>query len=242
MQKLSNYIADFRILRRRVYTKNLNDITFEDASRRISNVIISMTVIGFIVGIFIGATLFGVIEKTKEHCEMNLDTKYDSAIGDIQWKDSVFAIYKNQADLYLSQEKFKGTPLNGEILALAARNAYDSTGILVPICLALAQAQWESAMGTMGRSPIKNPYNIGEHDSGTVLYFETTFDGVQAYYYLMCKKYLSCKSLNELFTNFTNCNGNRYASNESYEQTIKTQYFQIQKWIKDNYKSYNYEN
>ncbi|MCK9417551.1 hypothetical protein M0Q97_12995 [Candidatus Dojkabacteria bacterium] len=231
MQKLSNYIADFKILRHKVYSKNLKDISFDDVTKRISHIIFIVFLISFIVGGLVGITLFSTIEIIN-NCDFKYHTKFGPAIGDVQWKDSVFLEYKNKADLYLSQEKFKGTPLTGEILALAAYNAYDSTGIILPLPLALAQGQWESDMGRAGRSPIKNPYNVGEHDTGTVLYFETTFEGVQAYYYLMCNDYLSCKSLNELFLNFTNCNGNRYASSQTYEYTITEQYYYIEKWLK----------
>ena len=230
MQKLSNYIADFKILRRKVYIKNLYNISFDDVTKRISHIIFLVFLLSFIVGGFVGGILFSTIETINE-CNFNYQTKFGSAIGDIQWKDSVFTVYKNKANLYLLQEKFKGTPLTGDILALAAYNAYDSTGIILPLSLALAQCQWESDMGRLGRSPRKNPYNVGEHDTGTVLYFKTTFEGVQAYYYLMCNDYLSCKSLNELFLNFTNCNGHRYAASKTYEYNIKEQYYYIEKWL-----------
>jgi len=153
------------------------------------------------------------------------------------WKDSVFKDYKLRADLYLNRPIFKGTPLNGDILSLCAINAYDSTGILLPVELALSQAQWESGMGREGKSPIKNPYNIGEHDSGTVKWFESTFDGVQAYYYFMCNNYLRCKSIDELFYNFTDCGGHRYASGEQYEEKVRSLYYSIKKWIDSNIKN-----
>jgi hypothetical protein len=172
------------------------------------------------------------IDNTKIY-EISYETKYDDVIGSIEWRDSIFTTYSKKADLYL--KKFKGTPIKGDMLSLAAQNAYDSTGILLPLELALSQAQWESGMGLLGRSPKNNPFNIGEYDDGTVLYFESTFDGIQAYYYLMCRLYLSCKSLDELFISFVNCNGHRYAAS-GYESRIRYQYYVIKQWLKDNYK------
>lgn len=150
------------------------------------------------------------------------------------WEDSVFADYKLRADLWLSRSTFEGTPLTGEILTLSARNAYDSTGILLPVELALAQAQLESSMGRAGKSPIKNPYNVGEHDSGTVKWFKSTFDGTQSYFYYMCRNYLRCRSVDQLFVNFVNCSGRRYASLPMYEQNVRNQYYVIKRWLEKN--------
>lgn len=150
------------------------------------------------------------------------------------WEDSVFNAYAKNAQLFLDMPSNKGTPLKGDMMALAARNAYDSTGILLPLELALSQAVWESSLGRKGRSPKNNPYNVGERDSGTTKWYNSTFEGVQEYYYWMCRNYLSCKTLNQLFADFTNCNNKRYASNENYETLIRNTYYNIKKWIKKN--------
>lgn len=150
-------------------------------------------------------------------------------IGSQPWVDSFFTKYERDAELYLSQ--FDSTPIKAGMLRLAAFNAYDSTGIILPVELALAQAQIESSMGTKGRSPKNNPYNIGETDKGTTMWFENTFDGVQAYYFFMCKSYLKCRSLDQLFKNFTNCNDRRYASSTDYEKQISKQYYYIVQYL-----------
>lgn len=235
MKKLTDIVADFKILPRKIFIKSELQLVFIDVTKSASRIIVSICItsliLGFLSGIAFNKTQIVIV---KVPIEIDLNSKHDVAIGGIGWKDSIFVDYKNRADLYLSQEEFLGTPLNGDILALAARNAFDSTGILLPLELALSQGQWESNMGRAGRSPINNPYNVGEYDNGTVLYFESTFDGVQAYYYLMCNNYLSCWSLNELFVNFVNCAGNRYASKAAYERSIKYKYYQIQEWIDEN--------
>lgn len=151
-------------------------------------------------------------------------------IGSQQWRDSVFADYERRAEIYLKL-KYPKSPIKAGMLALAAHNAYDSTGILVPVEFALTQAQIESSMGTKGRSPVNNPFNIGEYDSGTVMWFDSTFDGIQAYYYFITKNYLRCKSLDMLFKNFTNCSGKRYASKPTYEGEVSNQYNYIRRFI-----------
>lgn len=154
--------------------------------------------------------------------------KTELTIGTQEWKDSVFSDYEYRASIYL--QKFN-TPIEPGMLKLAAYNTYDSTGILVPLELALAQAQLESSMGTKGRSPVNNPFNVGEYDNGTVIWFSSTFEGVQAYYYLIAKNYLRCKSINTLFKSFTNCNGYRYASAPNYEIAISNQVNYISEYI-----------
>ena len=70
-----------------------------------------------------------------------------------------------------------------------------------------------------------------EHDSGTVQWFETTFDGVHAYYYFMCNNYLKCSDLKDLFRSFVNCGGKRYASSNDYESHVGPTYYYIKKWL-----------
>lgn len=185
------------------------------------------------IGFILGGLYIDKIEKNN-NLKPQSPTKHDYIIGSKPWLDSTLVEYKNSADMYLSQPEFKGTPITGEILALACANAYDSTGILLPVELALAQAQWESGMGLKGKSPKNNPYNIGETDNGTVIWFNSTFEGVQSYYYWMCLSYLKCSSLDQLFNSFVNCNGNRYATEPTYEVTIRNQYYYIKNFLKQN--------
>jgi len=154
-------------------------------------------------------------------------------------ENDVFISYQEKADLYLKRKYFKGTPITGQMLAKSAKKAYDSTGILLPLELALSQAQWESGMGLKGRSPKTNPFNIGEYGYKTVFKFKTTQEGIDAYYYLLTTKYLKCKSVDELLKNFVNCNDNRYAYGKKYEARVKKQYYFIKKWLNENYLTNN---
>lgn len=202
-----------------------------------SSVVSVLCVVFFFLGTISGSVYITNKIHNQEIQKDNYMSKHDlSPEEHAAWKDSTFKDYKKRADLFLKRPKFEGTPLNGEILSLCARNAYDSTGVLLPLELALSQAIWESSMGREGKSPKNNPFNIGEHDSGTVQYFNSTFEGTQAYYYYMCRDYLSCRTLDELFYSFTNCGGHRYASSPTYEEHIRGQYYVIKGWIDKNVK------
>lgn len=200
--------------------------------------IIAVIFIAFYIGTIVGEiNVINIKSQWNTKHNTEIVSKYDvDPPHDFAWKDSIFRVYKKRADVYLNRSIFQGTPLNGEILTLCAINAYDSTGILLPVELALSQATWESSMGREGRSPRNNPFNIGEHDSGTTRYFESTFDGTQAYYYYMTKNYLKCRALDELFANFVNCGGKRYATSSDYEIHIRNSYYSIKKWIDNNIK------
>jgi hypothetical protein len=148
-----------------------------------------------------------------------------------EYIDSLFNDYEKRANIYLSQKKFNKSPLKGFMLSTSAKDVYLSTGIFLPVELALAQAQLESDMGIKGRSPNTNPFNIGEYDNETVMVFNNTYDGVRAYYKCMTQNYLKCRPIDILLKNFTNCGGYRYASSSDYEKKISELYFSINKFI-----------
>jgi len=147
-------------------------------------------------------------------------------------KDSIFNDYRKRAELYLSREQFHNSPIKSDMLTHCARNAYEKYGIIVPVELALTQAQIESSMGMEGSSPKTNPYNIS--DNGIMRYMNTTVGGVQAYYDVMCEKYLNCRTTEELLVNFVNCDGHRYASSQTYEFAMTSQFIKTKRWIESN--------
>jgi hypothetical protein len=152
----------------------------------------------------------------------------------VEYIDSLFLDYEKRANFYLLN-KFKDSPIKGYMLATSAKDAYLSTGVFLPVELALAQAQIESGMGMVGRTPDKNPFNIGEYDTHTEMRFKNTYEGVNAYYKYMTSNYLSCKPIDILLKNFTNCNGYRYASKQNYEEELSNLYLYIVKYtsVKD---------
>jgi len=139
--------------------------------------------------------------------------------------------YGTLAQKYLDRDVFKGTPITGKMLEKSAKETYEKTGKLIPLELALAQAQFESSMGREGRSPQTNPYNVGEFDNKTTMTFDKTEDGVDAYYKLMANDYLNDKKPDELLKNFVNKNGHRYAKNPKYEAGLKTQIGYINRFL-----------
>lgn len=139
--------------------------------------------------------------------------------------------YASLAQNYLARAVFEGTPITGQMLSSGAQNAYDKYGVLVPLELALAQAQFETSMGRKGRNPATNPYNVGEYDEGTKLRFDDLVSGVNAYYDLMAKDYLKNQTLDQLLNNFVNYRGSRYASDPEYENKISQQIQFIRKFL-----------
>jgi hypothetical protein len=227
----------------RIFKFNEDKLSYERVKKQNIAIILLIQVVLIFLSFYIG-TIARENRKVEEFKDTK-NTKYNNINPskhdfdknrNSAWVDSVFNSYKERANLYISRPIFEGTPFSGEILALCARNAYDSTGIILPLELALSQAIWESGMGRKGKSPENNPYNIGEYDTGTTLRFNSTFDGIQAYYYLMCNNYLKCRTVEELLGGFKNCSERRYATSETYEIAVRNQYYAIKRWI-DNHVS-----
>ena len=151
--------------------------------------------------------------------------------------NSIWLDYEKRADIYLSRDRFYGSPINGKILTKCAMAVHDSIGVFIPVEFALAQAQWESGMGLKGRTPKNNPCNLGEYTNKTVLTYQSTIDGMMAYYFLIAKNYLDYgnKTIFDLFkNNMRDKNGYRYASSDTYGKRIGKQYNFIVKWINKN--------
>lgn len=151
-----------------------------------------------------------------------------------------FAAYRQRAETYLTRpgSAWENGPLTAEMYERAAMRTYLKYGRdwskVVPIDMALAQGQFESLLGTAGRSPDTNPYNVGEYDSGTADFvhrLNTPEVGVTAYYDLMAEDYLSTKTPEELQANFTNEIGLRYASDPAYESKISNQTAYIGRYV-----------
>jgi len=145
--------------------------------------------------------------------------------------------YERRADIYLTRDRFDNTPITGAILKKCAKTVYDSIDVFIPVELALAQAQWESGMGLRGRTPKNNPCNLGEYTDRTVLRYNSTTEGMMAYYFLIAKNYLDYgnKTIFDLFkNNMKDKNGYRYAASDTYGFRIGKQYNFIVEWINNN--------
>ena len=113
--------------------------------------------------------------------------------------------------------------VDGQMMAECSKR-YFSQGY-VPPELALAQLALEGGLSkneTVRPRRTKNPFNVGNTDSGKNKYFSTVQEGVCAYYDLMVRRYLtSGKRAGDLLKNFVNVNGHRYASGE-YEPKLRS--------------------
>lgn len=119
-------------------------------------------------------------------------------------------------------------PLNitGEMMANSAKRAFDKWSQYVPPELALSQLVLEGGIGNpdLETRPIrtKNPFNVGNTDSGQNINMSTVSEGIDRYFDLMCTMYLvGGKTPEDLVRNFKNKRGSRYASSETYEKNLR---------------------
>ena len=118
-------------------------------------------------------------------------------------------------------------PLNitGDMMAMGAKRAFDRYKNFVPAELALSQLALEGGVGNadVNSRPIKtkNPFNVGNVDSGANVYESNVQMSINKYYDLIAKDYIGKgKTAKDLLTNFVNKDNQRYASGQNYEETL----------------------
>ena len=124
--------------------------------------------------------------------------------------------------------------ITGNMLAKAARNAFNRFKKFVPPELALAQLALEGGIGNgdMSSRPIrtKNPFNVGNVDTGGNKYNFDVQSGIQTYYDLIANNYLgNGKTAKDLVNKFVNKDDQRYASVPEYEKSLNKIIPQINK-------------
>ena len=127
---------------------------------------------------------------------------------------------------YLARDVFAGASLKAEDIANAMINFEAKTGYKYPLDLLLSQAQIETHFGKELKSK-HNYFNVGNDDDGNVINFASPEESILNYMNLMYNDYLQKgkKDYHDLLVDkkFVNYQGNRYASNPTYERELKGQ-------------------
>ena len=149
---------------------------------------------------------------------------------------SGFKTYSDIAQKWINKTN-PSSPIKGEMLANGAKKALLDHGSYIPPQLALAQLTMEGGLSKDPKvKPIrtKNPFNVGNVDSGAVVKHSNWQSGIDAYFKTMAKNYVvpsQNKTATGLLNRFVNTKNQRYASAPNYEKAITSTINSINKTL-----------
>lgn len=164
-------------------------------------------------------------EELKKYIDM-VKTGGGAAFSDLDLTtEEGFKTYAEICQKFINNRQPNLLGITGEMMAKGAREAFDKYKRFVPAELALAQLAAEGGIGNKDPNsrPIrtKNPFNVGNTDSGANIEHGQVQSGINAYYNLIARNYLGKgKTASDLIQNFVNHSGNRYASATGYESSL----------------------
>jgi uncharacterized protein YcbK (DUF882 family) len=170
--------------------------------------------------------LRGVTEEELKKLIDEVNTGGSAEFTDLDlMTDEGYTKYAEICDKFINTRKPNLLEISGDMMAKAAKSAFEKYHKYVPPELALAQLATEGGIGNADPNsrPIKtkNPYNVGNTDDGSNIYMGEVQNGINSYYNLIARRYLGKgKSAKDLVQNFVNHDGNHYASAGDYEKLV----------------------
>jgi flagellum-specific peptidoglycan hydrolase FlgJ len=152
--------------------------------------------------------------------------------------DEGYDKYAEICEKFISTRKPNLLEITGDMMARAARAAFQRHHKYVPPELALAQLAAEGGIGNGDPEsrPIKtkNPFNVGNTDDGSNIYMGDVQNGINNYYNLIARNYLGKgKTAKDLVQNFVNHSGNHYATAGKYEKLVNQIAIQVNRMAKN---------